>query len=88
MGNAIALEFVTVRCAEDLVAGDFRCDDLSDDVAVCEADDKAVLGSIVLILGLGDQALASVVVSLARTATLVLDLVAPGRSARPFRRGK
>jgi len=88
VGNAIALEFVAVRCAEDLVAGDFGCDDLSDDVAVCEADDEAVLGSIVLILGLGDQALAGVVVSLASAATLVLDLVAPERSARPLWRGK
>ena len=76
MGNAIALEFVTVRCAEDLVAGDFRCDDLSDDVAVCEADDEAVLGSIVLVLGLGDEALTGVVVGLSLTSSLVLSLEA------------
>jgi hypothetical protein len=37
-------------------------DDLGDDVLVGEADDEAVLGRIVLVLGLGDQPLTSVVV--------------------------
>lgn len=47
-----------------------------DDVAVGESDDQAVLGRIVLVLGLGDKALASVVVGLARLSALVLGLEA------------
>lgn len=47
-----------------------------DDVAVGEPDDQAVLGRIVLVLGLGDEALASVVVGLARLSALVLGLEA------------
>lgn len=75
--NAVGLELVGVGGAEDLVTSDLGGDDLADDVAVGEADDQAVLGSVVLVLGLGDQALAGVVVGLARASTAVLDLVAP-----------
>lgn len=78
MVDAIGPEFVSVRGAEDLVAGELRSDDLSDDVLVGEADDQAVLGRVVLVLGLGDEALASVIVGLAGAATLVLYLVAAG----------
>ena len=76
VGDAVALELVGVGGDEDLVAGDLRGDDLGDDVLVGEADDEAVLGRIVLVLGLGDEALAGVVVGLTRPAALVLDLVA------------
>lgn len=62
---------------EDLVAADLRTHDLGNDVAVGESDDEAVLGRIVLVLGLGGQALAGVVVGLALAAALVLDLVPP-----------
>ena len=37
-------------------------DDLADDVLVGETDDETVLGRIVLVLGLGDQPLAGIVV--------------------------
>lgn len=47
-----------------------------DDVPVGEADDQAVLGSIVLVLGLGDQALAGIVVGLSGPSALVLGLEA------------
>jgi hypothetical protein len=47
----------------------------SDDVPVGEADDQTVLGGTVLVLGLGDQPLAGIVVGLALSAALVLDLV-------------
>lgn len=77
--NAVGLELVGVGGAEDLVTGDLGGDDLGDDVAVGEANDQAVLGGVVLVLGLGDQALAGVVVGLARASTAVLDLVAPGK---------
>ena len=76
VGDAIALELVGVGAGEDLVTGDFRVDDLGDDVAVGEANDQAVLGSVVLVLGLGDQALTSIVVGLSLSATAVLGLVA------------
>jgi len=68
---------VGIRGHEDLVAADLRADDLSDDVAVGETDDEAVLGRIVLVLGLGGQALAGIVVGLSLAATPVLDLEPP-----------
>lgn len=68
---------MSVSSHEDLVTTDLRGDDLSNDVAVGEADDEAVLGRIVLVLGLGGQALAGIVIGLALSAALVLDLVPP-----------
>jgi hypothetical protein len=76
VSNAIALELVGVGAGKDLVTGNFRVDDLGDDVAVGEANDQAVLRSVVLVLGLGDQALTSIVVGLSLSATAVLGLVA------------
>lgn len=75
--DAVGLELVGVGRDEDLVTSDLGRDDLADDVAVGEADDQAVLGGVVLVLGLGDEALASVVVGLSRTSSAVLDLEAP-----------
>lgn len=74
--DAVGLEFVGVGSGEDLVTGDFRGDDLSDDVAVGEADNQAVLGGVVLVLGLGDQALTGIVVGLSLTTAPVLGLEA------------
>lgn len=74
--DTIALELVRVSGGEDLVTRDLRVDDLSDDVAVGEADNQTVLGRVVLVLGLGDEALTGVVVGLTLTATAVLGLVA------------
>lgn len=76
VGDAIALELVRVGAGENLVTGELRVDDLSDHVAVGEADDQAVLGSVVLVLGLGDQTLTSIVVGLSLSAAAVLGLVA------------
>jgi hypothetical protein len=42
-------------------------DDLGDDVLVGEADDKAVLGRIVLVLRLGDQPLTGIVIGCAQS---------------------
>lgn len=75
MVDTVALEFVSVGCTEDFVAGYFGGDNLADDIAIREADDEAVFGGIVLVLGLGDEALTSVVIGLACAATFVLDLV-------------
>jgi len=49
---------------------------LHDDITVGEADDETVLGRIVFVLGLGDKALASIVIGLSNTTALVLGLVA------------
>ena len=61
---------------EDLITTDFGGDDLADDVFVGEADDETVFGSIVFVLGLGDETFTGVVVSLPLAATLVLGLIA------------
>jgi len=76
MLDAIRLEFVGVRSTENLVTRDFGGHDLHDNVAVGEADDETVLGRIVLVLGLGDEALASIIIGLSDTTALVLGLVA------------
>lgn len=74
--DAVGAELVGVSSAEDLVASDLRGDELHDDVLVGETDNESVLGSIVLVLGLGDEALAGVVVGLALSAALELGLEA------------
>ncbi len=76
MLKTVGLQLVGVGRGEDLVAGDLGGDDLHDDVTVGEADNETVLWRIVLVLGLGDEALASIVVGLSGTTTLVLSLVA------------
>lgn len=83
LGETVALEFVGVGAGQDLVARDLRVDDLSDDIAVGETDDHAVLGRAVLVLGLGDQALTGIVVGLTLTATAVLSLVATVKCQYP-----
>lgn len=55
---------MSVGCTEDLVTSDLGCDQLADDVSVGESDDEAVFRGVVLVLGLTDQTLASVIVSL------------------------
>jgi hypothetical protein len=65
---------------EDLVARDLGADNLHDDVLVGEAHYQAVLGRIVLVLGLVDEALAGIVVGLAGASALVLGLVAAAES--------
>lgn len=77
--NAVGLELVGVGGSENLVARNLGGDDLGDDVAVGEADDQTVLGCVVLVLGLGDQTLAGIVVGLSLTTALVLGLEAAAR---------
>jgi hypothetical protein len=55
---------VSVGCTEDLVTGDLGRDQLADDVSIGESDDEAVLRGVVLVLRLGDQTLAGIVVGL------------------------
>lgn len=76
MLDSIALEFVSVGGAKDLVARNLGGDDLADNIFVREADNEAVLGSVVFVLGLSDETLASVIIGLSCSTTLVLGLVA------------
>lgn len=76
LGNAIALELMGVGAGKDLVASDLGVDDLGNDVAVGEANDQAVLGRVVLVLGLGHQALTGIVIGLSLPTTPVLSLIA------------
>ena len=76
MLNSVALEFVTVGCAENFVTSDLGGDNLANDVFVGEADDEAVFRRVVFVLGLGDETLAGIVVGLPGATTLVLGLVA------------
>ena len=76
MLDAVARQLLGARLREDDIALDLGRDDLHRDVLVAEAHDEAVLGRVVLVLGLGDEALASVVIGLAGAATSVLHLVA------------
>jgi hypothetical protein len=87
VGDVVSPELVGVGRDEDLVAGDLGGDDLGDDVAVGEADHQAVLGRIVLVLGLGDEALAGVVVGLTRASAGVLHLETAWRMLACIRRG-
>jgi hypothetical protein len=77
--DAVGRELVRVGRGEDLVASDLRGDNLHDDVAVGEADNKSVLGSAILVLGLGDKSLTGVVVGLSLPSALELGLVAAVR---------
>jgi hypothetical protein len=74
--DAIGLELVRVGTSENLVASDLRGHDLHDNVTVGESNHEAVLGRIVLVLGLGDETLACIVIGLSNTTALVLRLVA------------
>ena len=76
MLDSVTLKLVTVGCAEDFVASDLGGNDLANDVFVGEADDEAVLGSVVFVLGLSDETLTGIVVGLAGATTLVFGLIA------------
>lgn len=75
MVDAVSSEFVGIGSAENLVTCDLGRDNLADNIVIGEADDETVLGSIVLVLCLGDQALAGIVVGLTSPTTFVLGLV-------------
>lgn len=54
MLDSIALELASVGGTKDLVARDLGGDNLADNILVGEADNEAVLGSVVFVLGLSD----------------------------------
>ncbi len=76
MLDAVSLELVAVGCAEDFVASYLGGDDLANDILIGEANDEAVLGSVVFVLGLGDETLACIVIGFTCSTTLVFGLVA------------
>lgn len=67
-----------------ILAGDFGSHNLADDITIGEADDKTVLGSVVLVLGLGDEAFAGIVVGFPLSTALVFGLVAAGLQSAQF----
>lgn len=73
--DAILGQLVRVGGANDAITLDARVRDLAGDVAVARTHDQTVLGRVVLVLVLEDQALASIVVGLSLTTPLELDLV-------------
>merc|ERR1740133_510280 len=72
--EAVTLEFVCVGCGVADVSSTLGGHNLTGDVLVGETDDEPVLWGVVLVLVLGDKALASVVIGLTLAATAVLDL--------------
>lgn len=84
--NAVSLQLVGIGSDQNLVTRDLGGDDLHDDVLVGESDDKTVLGRIVLVLGLGDETLAGIVVGLAFSSTPVLGLVPAAMTVSDHRR--
>mmetsp|Transcript_4389 Transcript_4389/g.9415 ORF Transcript_4389/g.9415 Transcript_4389/m.9415 type:complete len:259 (+) Transcript_4389:231-1007(+) len=61
--------------AEDAITIDERVHNLADHLTIGETNDQTVLGRLVLVLGLADQAFSLTVVRLTFTATTELDLV-------------
>lgn len=76
MADTIPFELMGIGGAEHFVTGNFRSDDLDHDITVREAHYKAVFGSIVFVLGLSDESLASIIIGFTGAATLIFSLVA------------
>jgi hypothetical protein len=62
--NTVLGELMSISRGKNKVTLELGVHDLADDVSVGEADNKTVLGGVVLVLGLNDKTLASVVVGL------------------------
>lgn len=74
--DSVLGQLMRVSGAHDAISLNASVSDLTGDVAVAEAHDQTVLGSVVLVLILEDKTLASLVVGSALTTPLELDLVA------------
>jgi hypothetical protein len=73
-----------IGSAEDFIATNLRSDNLADDVSVGKSNDKTIFGRVVFVLGLRNEALASVVVGLACSSALVLGLEAAAEQGQPL----
>jgi len=62
--DSVLGKLVSVSRGKNKVTLELGVDDLADNVSVGEANNKTVLGGVVLVLGLNDETLASVVVGL------------------------
>jgi hypothetical protein len=71
--DAVLGELLRGSVGKDEVTLELGVDNLADDLTVGDADDKAVLGRGVLVLGLGDKALTGVVVGLSLATTTGLN---------------
>jgi len=74
-GHTMAGELMTVGSAENAITLDGREGQLANNIAVGEADDKTVLGAVVLVLVLNNQTLTGVVVRLSLATSTELGLV-------------
>jgi len=74
--DTIVGKFVGIGRSDDKVSLNLGIDDLADNISVGKTNNQTVLGGVVLVLVLNDQALASIVVCLALAASAILDLVA------------
>ena len=83
--DAVLGELLRRGVGKNEVTLELGVDDLADHLAVGDADDKAVLGRGVLVLGLSDKTLTSVVVSLTLATTAGLD---PGQVSNEISRGR
>lgn len=72
--DTISGELMRVGRGQDHITLNLGIHKLTDDVGVGAADDETVLGGVVLVLVLDDEALTGIVVGLTLTATTVLDL--------------
>jgi hypothetical protein len=74
LGQAVFGKLVSIRGAKHLVALEVRRNNLRGDVAVAEADDHAVLRSVVLVAVLDNEATTGIIVRLAFTSPTELHL--------------
>lgn len=82
--NLVAGDFGVDNLGDDITVGEADLNHVSSCFHVvvnCQTYDKTVLAGRVLVLGLGDQALAGIVVGLSLTTTAVLGLVATERKS-------
>ena len=75
LGQAVFGKLMGIRGAKHLVAQEVRRNNLSSDVAVAEADNHAVLRSVVLVAVLDNEATTGIIVRLPLTSPTVLHLV-------------
>jgi hypothetical protein len=71
--DTVTGKFVSIGSREDEITLELGVDDLANNILVGETDDQSVLGRVVLVLGLNDESLTSIVVGLTLYIYSVLD---------------
>lgn len=77
-GDTVSVELGGGGLGKDLISSESGIDNLDDDLGVGSSDDESVLLGVVLVLVLLDESSSHVVVGLALSSSLVLDLVSGG----------